>query len=227
MSFTTAHPYDLIGADALSQRLFGADFEVLFEGETEFTSGADAQSKLDARRRALDANIGARDSLNPDTFTVAMSKVVTPHGTAIGGGATFARWFAGQTNPTDLANLEFQLPACVELLYPSTNTQDIYGNVTGLGSLRSANVAQKAPVWNIADHTTNFIPQAAYAGVGIFLDQSNCGPGVIRAAAAFNYKAIEGGSILSVSVGWGAFSVSIGGGTLELQKSTPPIYFNI
>ena len=61
----------------------------------------------------------------------------------------------------------------------------------------------------------------------VYLQLTNTCGKVVNVGADLTYEANQGGSVVSVSAGWGFLSVSYGSAGLKRQEGTSPIYFNM
>lgn len=66
-----------------------------------------------------------------------------------GGHWKFANYFAGQTDPDDVATLEFDINKCAKLQHFDMATYATSGKSTKLGSLRDTNLGANAPIWSV------------------------------------------------------------------------------
>ncbi|WP_141658781.1 hypothetical protein [Carbonactinospora thermoautotrophica] len=107
----------------------------------------------------------------------------------------------------------------------SVSTYDERNRSTRLGYLKSSNLNNKAPIFGVRDHEVGFVSQADHGYMGVTLSKT-C-RGAREVAAAFDYEANQGGSVMSVSAGWGGLSVSYSNQGLTLQKGTNPIYWKM
>lgn len=153
-----------------------------------------------------------------DGFVVGIATSRHPASTVASVSGTW-NWrddFVGQGPPVDIAALRFS-SNCVQ--YGSTSASTYrYDNVsTGRASLRSAGVGSGGPIWNIADGVSGFVNYTDHGTVTQSVDLAGCS-GAMQ--AAFDYEANIGGSVSSVSIGWGALSVNYGSQSTVLQKST-------
>ncbi|WP_139179325.1 hypothetical protein [Curtobacterium sp. MCBA15_005] len=226
--FQEQHPDDLAAQDAEAMRLFGTHIQVRFEGRSTFVDGTTAQRQKDAAdaasvRRGQEAT--TLSSLPTDVFKVWVVKVNTLYGWEFGGHWKFANYFAGQTDPDDVATLEFDINKCAKLQNLDMATYDTSGKSTKLGSLRDANLGANAPIWNVEDKEKGFGNQADSGAALAWLNADSCPKNHYEGRAAFSYHAVENGAVGNVSASWGNFSVSTSGSTLELQKSTQPFDF--
>ncbi|PPH24454.1 hypothetical protein [Rathayibacter toxicus] len=221
--FQIDHPDDLAGQDAEAMRLFGSHVQVRFEGRKDFVDGLVAQREKDTAIEK--AKVVPMDSLNNDVFTVWVIKVNTIYGWEFGGHWDFADFFAGQTDPDDVATMEFNIDKCAKLQNLEITTYDVDGNRTNLGSLRDANLGANAPIWNIEDKVSGFRNLADSGAALVWLNADACPLNHYEGQAAFVYHAVENGSVGNVSASWGNFSVSTSGSNLELQKSSQPFDF--
>lgn len=124
--------------------------------------------------------------------------------------------FVGQGPPFDIAALQFS-SGCGEFLSHSSATYKWDGTSTNRGTLRHTGVGTNSPLWNIDAQVSGFENYADNGVVATTYDKGAC-TGTVQ--AAFTYEGNIGGSLTSVSVGWGVLSVNYSGGDLKLQKSS-------
>jgi len=220
------NPDNLAGQDQLAMKLFNNHLWVRFDGATDFVTGTQAQAQVNAAKAALPSTPGTvTTKAARNLFKVWVVKVNTLWGWQFGGHWEFDPSFAGQTNPDDVATLQFKIDKCAKLSNLQIRTRDYYGKDTHLGYLKDANLGRNAPIFGIQDHTKGFINQAHSGTALAWLSADNCPGNHYEGQAAFVYQAVEGGAVASVSAGWGAFSVSLNGQTVDQQRSTQPFDF--
>lgn len=227
LSYVQAHPEDYAGQDSLAQKLFGSRVYVSFDGEAEVT-GDIASRKIQEANRTAAGDILAlapAGSLPTDIFTISISRSAISSGMWVGGHTNFRSDWAGQAAPHDVGTLQFQTPACVTLNNHSITTSAGNGAITNLGYLYDAKVTAKSPVFKVNDYMNGFVMQAKNVTASVVLKKSGCS-GAQLISAAWKYEANQGGSIGTISAGWGFLSISYGGSTLKLQKSSSVINFS-
>lgn len=236
LAYQAAHPDDLVGLDALTMKYTGKGVEVKFSDSPEVFAAAAAEQHIASRRakgtvdsrRAPSADGVAVRGISQDLFSVWVEKIPLygpPSMMRITGRWDFKNSFAGQNSPYDIAALSFDMSSCVEMSGHSISTFSVTGKNTYRGSLRSANTAAHAPIWNVADGTKAFENLADRGGAGVTLT-NRCKSGQ-RIGADFSYAFNSGGSIISVTAGYKALEVTYSGKPLELQKGSTPIYFTM
>jgi hypothetical protein len=236
IAYQDAHPDDLVGLDALVRKYTSKSIQVGFSGMKAALNASEAESHLRAwhasksASRSSDALATPGSTVSPmalpsNTFTawIVETPLVGPPAQArYNGRWDFKDSFAGQSSPVDVAALEFDMPSCMHMVNHGVSTYSVTGTNTRLGSLRTANVAAKAPIWNIADRTSGFQNLADHGAAGVTI-QKYC-TGSTDVAADFSYEFNQGGSVISVTAGWGFLSVSYSGTDQHLQKGSSIIY---
>lgn len=236
IAYQDAYPDDLVGLDALVRKYTGKSIQVGFSGMKGALNASQAESHLRAwlasepvsqsgAALAVHGSAVTPMALPSNTFTawIVETPLMGPPAQArYNGRWDFKDSFAGQSSPVDVAALEFDMPSCMHMINHSVSTFSVTGVNTGLGSLRTANVAAKAPIWNIADRTSGFQNLADRGSAGVTV-QKYC-TGSTSVAADFSYEFNQGGSVISVTAGWGFLSVSYSGTHQHLQKGSSIIY---
>lgn len=163
--------------DAEALRLFDTHIQVRFEGQPKLVDGTTAQGQKDAADAAA-AHRGQAtttlSSLPTDVFKVWVVKVNTLDGWEVGGHWKFANYFAGQTDPGDVATLEFDINKCAKLQHLDMATDDTSGKSTKLGSLHDANFGANAPIWNVEDKEKGSGNQADSGAALAWLNADSC-----------------------------------------------------
>jgi prepilin-type processing-associated H-X9-DG protein len=211
-----------VGLDRLSKRLTGQGTRVSINGDGEVTP-EHAQAVLDGKHSGL-----TRAAFPSDAFDVYVTYVPLAQGSRQL--TVYGQWdwrddFVGQAAPEDIASLQFSYPDCVRHGNLAANTGMWDGSVTNRATLRDAGVSSKAPIWNIHDGTSGFANLTDNGCVTSTLNAANCTVGgPAQVGIAFAYEANRGGSVVSVSAGFGALSVGYSNQGDVLRKSSQPIY---
>lgn len=158
-----------------------------------------------------------------DVFTVNIVKGTVGNTIIVTGSVDWRDNFAGQSAPFDIASLRFS-SGCGTLSNLTSSTRDLRGNTTSRSSLREAGVGTNAPIWNVDSVTSGFENQADRGSFQARYDITNCGGTTVQ--AAFDYEGNQGGSLVSVSAGWGGLSVGYNAAGLVLKKSTQALSLN-
>ncbi|HET9657705.1 MAG TPA: hypothetical protein VFP72_20305 [Kineosporiaceae bacterium] len=236
IAYQDAHPDDLVGLDALARKYTGRGVKVAFSGTNGTLNASQAQAHLKAWQASKTSSPQVKAAATPvgmvkpmalpnDTFAVWIVQTPLmgpPAQWRYNGRWDFKDTFAGQSSPVDVASLSFDMPSCMRMVGHSISTFSVTGTNTYLGSLRSANVAAKAPIWNIADRTSGFQNLADRGSAGVTV-QKYCTEST-QVGADFAYEFNQGGGLFSVTAGWGLLEVSYTGSDQHLQKGTAPIY---
>ena len=225
LQYQEAHPGDLVGLDRLAYKYTGKHLVASVSGHTGLLTAEVAQ-----RAASDSADLAAASACTGGIprFTVTIEAVPLygpPDMRRVTGRWNFPDCWAGQRTPVDIASLAFNMADCFRMGGHNISTYSVTGRNTYRGTLRTANVGSKAPIWNVADYTTNFEMQADHGGAGVTISDY-CG-GSHQVGAAFDYEANAGGRVLSVSAGWGGLGVSYSGSPMTRQLGTTPVYFNL
>lgn len=225
IEYAQANPEDYAGIDALSQKLFGTRYYVLLPGEKEEVTGKQAAAKKAFIDRTSDDKYGIL-SLPVDTFGITVARSTVSTGVYVTGSVTFKSTYAGQEAPHDVASLQFAAPSCITLSNHGIGTSSTSGATTNVGYLSDANVANKAPIWRINDHTVGFSNQAHRSSAYVLLRKSGCS-GSQSISAAHRYEHNKNGSLASISASWGRLSLGYSGSPQTLQKSSSVMNFTM
>jgi hypothetical protein len=220
--FVAEHPRDLVGLNELAKQLTGEGTRVSLNNEGEVTP-AHAQSVLDGK------NSRTARAIPSDAFDVYVTYApLAPGSRQL---KIYDQWnwrddFVGQGAPEDIAELQLSIPdGCVRHGNLGANTGKWDGAITNRATLRDAGVSTRSPIWNINDGTSGFENLTDNGYITATLDASQCtvgGPAQI--GFAFTYEANRGGSVVSVSAGFGGLSVSYANQGDVFKKSSQPIW---
>ena len=236
LGYQAAHPDDLAGLDKLVFHFTGRHIAVRGNGMPKTLDGVQAQPYLDAARQAdarIDAKAGGRKlpvaaSGGIPAYSVNVTAVPLmgpPSMMRITGSWQFPDAWAGQDPPVDEASLGFtSLPTCVHQIGYAVNTYTYNMKSTNLGYLENANIANSAPIWAIKDGESGFVAQAGRGNVALTLENF-CGRQ--QYGVTFQYDANQGGSVVSVSAGFGFLTVSYNSPGLTRNEGTAPLYFTV
>lgn len=203
------HPGDWIGAADLVESLGGS---IAISGDDGVLITPEAAT---AAFRSMDGDDNERVTPYawPSTaFTVAVAVVTsgpTDSTVSIAGGWNWKDNFIGQGSPVDIASIMVN-KSCGTWGSYSATTKKWNGVATkGRASLRSGGTGTAGPVWNIADGVSNFENQVDNGTVSAVYTRSGCSAAEKKSIQAeFVYEGNDGGSVVSVSAGWGGFQVS-------------------
>jgi hypothetical protein len=220
--FVAENPQDIVGLNKLSQKLTGQSVRVSLNNEGE-VSPEHGQAVLSGESTGIQPM-----AFPSDAFNVFVTYVPLAQGSRqlkVYGQWNWRDDFVGQGAPEDLASLQFTYPDCVRHGNLLANTGKYEGTVTNRATLRDAGVGSKSPIWNIADGTSGFANLTDNGYVTSTLNAANCTVGgPAQVGIAFSYEANRGGSIASVSVGWGFLNIGYNSQSDVLRKSSQPIY---
>ena len=225
LAYAEAHPDDLTGLDRLAFKYTGEHIIASTNGISGQMDAATAQEVFRTKNAAVAASACTGGIPNFSVTIEVIPLVGPPAQKRVTGRWNFPDCFAGQAAPVDLASVEFSMPDCMRMINHNVSTFSVSGKSTYRGSLRTANVAGKAPIWNIADYTTNFEMQADHGGTGVTI-QDYCA-GTTTIGTAFDYEANIGGGVVSVTAGFGGLGVSYSGSPQAKQLGTVPVYFSL
>lgn len=226
LAYQEAHPGDLVGLDKLAFEYTGKHLVASVRGKGNNLSAAAAQRAEAESVAEVEATACTGGIPNFSVTIEAVSLAGPPDLKRVTGRWNFPDCWAGQRTPEDIASLQFLMADCFRMGAHSISTYSVSGRNTYRGTLRTANVASKAPIWNVADYTTNFESQADHGGAGVTISDY-CG-GTHQVGTSFDYEANGGNSsVTGVSAGWGFLSISYGGSMMKKQLGSPSLYFNL
>jgi hypothetical protein len=231
ISYGEQHPDDLIGYDDLVFTYTGKHIQVGIPGSSKPLTARQAEKAL-PKKSLTPSDFHAQAGIPNFKPTIVAAELLGPWPSGVHGEYRITgRWnfpdsWAGQAKPVDIASLSFQgLATCFHLINYSISTFNVSGKNTHLGSLRTSTGGTNG-VWNVADGTSGFESQADHGGAGITV-QDKCSGKAQDLAAAFDYEANQGGSVVGVGVGWGALNVSYSNPGLTRELGTAPVYFKL
>ena len=136
-------------------------------------------------------------------------------------------WIASGGGP-DIATITARPLAgkCAQVKRTVSHTYNYRLQETRRSSLRNSGVTTLAPIINVNDATSGFMLATDNGVMGTYYDRTSarCRAGV-QADFHFEHN-IGGGSVIGVSVGWGALNVSYSSGSDERnrdQKAANPV----
>lgn len=227
--YKAQHPTDLAGIDRLVYHYTGSHLQVMVSGVDRVMNGQEAQRYFAVPTTyPTDASGGGIPVFK---LAVYVNKIYGhPKERQLTGTWNFPDSWAGQKNPPDDATIETDLPSCYQMMnmYSDTFSTPVSGKSTetNRGTLRDANLKEKSPIWDIHDYTKGFNDQADSGYVSVII-RRKCSKAHSNLGTVFAYQATEGGSVTSVSAGYGFFSVSSSGTELKRKQSTKPLYFSL
>ncbi|GAA3733520.1 hypothetical protein [Salinactinospora qingdaonensis] len=215
-AYQAENPKDYVGLEKLVESL-GGEFSVStsITGETSAEEAMAINSEFDGQEAPSGM---ATQSWPSDAFVVSVASSQHPSSpsASVSGYWNYRDDFVGQGSPYDIAALRFS-DSCGQYSSYNAQTYNYQGTTTNRATLRSAGVGTSGPAWNIEDGVSGFVNYTDNGYVSVRYDLSECG-GTVQ--AAFDYEGNNGGSVLSVSAGWGGLSVSYSNPGLTLQKSS-------
>lgn len=230
-NYEKEHPLDIGGLSDLVRSMTGLEIPVTLNGVDGTLTGDQAQAVMDARHEAHLRSQSTRAvsplSVPVDAFTVGFSWVPLigdPNkdpGFYAHGIWNFDDAYVNGSAPDDMAGIQLNMnSACHSIV--STYSQANYYDGTYAGAdatyLKESGVSSFAPVVGLRDQATNFMLNVDHGTVDTLVDFS-CGPNTIQGAFTYEHNQ-DGGSVIGVSAGWGAFNVSYSGNPSTLQKSS-------
>jgi hypothetical protein len=222
-AYIVAHPMDFKGINALVVRYRNVPIRVATVGVDHAMTADEAAALVQQRTRA---SVGMLAGI--PTPQIYITSVKITKGVQFWGTWDFPDTWAGQGSPVDIAGQTFSAPSCARMQNGAIWTYAVRSGSTGLGSTR-----QTAPnaswLWNVRDSVTAFENQADRGTTRVEIVRSAaCSASLKNIGAAFDYEAnTGGGSITSVSVSFGFFSVSYSNPGLTGHWGTAPIYVYI
>jgi hypothetical protein len=230
-AYALRHPGDFVGLDRAAFAATG-EHPVISTDERPGTA-TPAQATSYMRRYGGGSQtpipLGGIPTFSLGVAATAIGTGVVPRGKplpyVVTGSWNFPDSWAGQASPTDEATLQFDMPSCVHMSNFHSATYTYQNRSTNLAFLKSSNVNNKAPIWSVSDKESSFVSQADHGTVSLQLDNT-CGKAV-SVGADFTYEANQGGSLVSVSAGWGFLSLSYSSAGLRRQQGTAPLYFTM
>lgn len=226
--YRLVNPHDLVGLDKIVRAHTGKGVETSVDGSAPL-SATEAQERYDrflAAESTPKTQDGVEGAVPVDAFIVFLQTYPSPSGGAV---VVMGSWdwrddFVGQGNPMDLAAIELERPTCVEVPDPEAAAAYWDEDLGPSPTLREAGLNGGGVVWNVDARPIGFENQADHGVVTVTADAQNCPDPTVRIGAAFSYEANNGGSVLGVSAGWGAFNVSYSPEATFLRKSTAAVY---
>lgn len=145
-------------------------------------------------------------------FTASVAVVTTgptDSTVSIAGAWNWKDDFVGQGSPVDIAAILIS-KSCGTWGSYAASTKKWNGTATsGRTSLRSGGVGSAGPIWNIIDGVSNFENYVDNGVVSAVYNRSACSASEKKTIQGeFVYEGNAGGSLISVSAGWGGFGVS-------------------
>lgn len=223
--YRAQNPTDIEGLDELVQTLGGTlDVSTNATGPTTAVKATEAMAAVDSTSTSnTEAPVieTAASNFPTDVFVVSVTSARHPASTvaSVSGQWNWRDDFSGQAAPFDLATLGFS-SGCGKISGHGSSTTSLEGDGTDVATLRDSGVSSNAPIWNIDARTSGFVNSADRGTVAVSYDVADCSGSV---QAGFIYEGNQGGSLVSVSAGWGALSVSYSSPGLILQKSSTTI----
>lgn len=234
-AFADAHPFDFAGLDRLVLDATGKHLTMSVNGVAGELTGTEAQAVYDRRKATFERTQQAKDSgalplavpVDAFTVTVAFIPVYGPPPTyKVRGTSNFRDNYVNGSAPDDYGSVGLKLPSCYDIVSTTAVSYNYRNQVTyGVTYLQEGGLGSNAPIVGVRDRTSGFVMNADHMVMDVVAKAygASCGPA--RIGAQFRYEHNQdGGSVLSVSAGFGFLSVSYGGGGSHLQKSTNPIY---
>lgn len=221
LEYAEENPADVEGLEELATSLGG---QVESNSSTLYTNEVPGLSDDSVTENSDSSPITPMASNFPsDVFTVNITVSSVGDTKIVTGSFDWRDDFAGQAAPFDVAALRFS-DGCGGISNLTSSTVNVSGQQTERTTLRNAGTSTNAPVWNVDAITSGFENQADLGAFSAQFDTSACGGKTVR--VAFDYEGNQGGSLASVSAGWGGLSVSYSNPGLVLKKSTQPVTLN-
>jgi hypothetical protein len=207
-AYVRQHPGDWVGAQQLVESL-GGSMTITGDDGTLTTpeAAAAAYDAMDGQKAG-----GFTTMAWPtNAFTVSVAVVTsgsTDSTVSIAGAWNFRDDFLGQGSPVDIAAILVN-KSCGTWGSYSASTYRYNKTSTGRATLRSGGTGTHGPIWNVSDSISNFMSNADNGVVSAVYNRSGCSSTDKRTIQGeFVYEGNDGGSVTSVSAGWGGFNVS-------------------
>ncbi len=212
--YVAEHPGDWAGLNRLVDSM-GGPLQVAGEGGARISP--DSLGHLDlftpmAGENVLDAQMGIQ-AWEPNAFSVVMAWGLSgPDDSTVSltGAWDFRDDLLYQGAPEDIGGLSVSEDCGLWGGYTAATWKG-GSTVTeyDLVSLRESGIGERGPVWNVQDSVKDFVNQADSGATSAVYDTSTCTASEkSQLQASYAYEGNDGGSVLGVSIGWGAFTVS-------------------
>lgn len=232
-AFEEAHPLDIAGLGALVKEVSGQEMHVSVSGVPGTLSAREAQRIFD--QRAALATKGSLTRTSPsiaapmavplNAFTVAVSWIpVSSTQVKAHGVWNFRDDYVNGSDPDDYSSVALQL-GCSRITGTTTITYDYLNNQTANSAyLYASGLSTGAPISGVRDRASGFklLTDHGYTDV-LVTRPSGCAAHTIGADYSFEHNQ-DGGSVFSVTAGWGNLQVNYNSVGSRLQMSTNPIY---
>ncbi|HSV65941.1 MAG TPA: hypothetical protein VLJ59_08570 [Mycobacteriales bacterium] len=228
--FELAHPLDLAGLERLVTGYTGRPLQVRLNGVDQPLDGRTAQQVIDSRWQARHPAAVSPLSVPTNAFSVGVTLV------PISGAATTFRghgfWdfrdnYVNGSSPDDYSTVEVtgDRPRIRILATDNCVTFNYRGQVTrGVSYLQNGGAGSLAPICGYRDGTTGFALNVDHGFMDVRFQLVPGGRNPL-VGAQFWYEHNQGaGAAVSVSAGWGDFTIDYTGGPSHLQKSTNPVW---
>lgn len=218
--YVALHPGDWVGARDLVEELGGT---MVISGDNGEVVTAEQAT---ARFQALNGNGTEIETYAwPSLAFTANVAVVTSGPTdttvSIAGAWNWKDSFIGQGSPVDIAAILVNKSCGTWSGYTSSTYKWNGTKTSGRSSLRSGGTGSTGPGWNIIDGVSNFENLVDNGTVAAVYNRSACSSTDKKnIQAEFVYEGNSGGSVLSVGLGWGGFSVSYSGSPNTQTRSS-------
>ncbi|MGC1211098.1 MAG: hypothetical protein WA890_07545 [Micromonospora sp.] len=226
-AYRSAHPDDMVGIDRILRKYGHEPMSVSVSGVTGVLSAEEAERVI-ARRGAENMAAAARSGVPTNAFTVSVSIYgeFLGHNKNIVGQWNFRDNYVNGSDPDDVAGIEVNLNGCWKIVGTSAQVADYQGKThNSLVWLENGGVSNGSPAWGINDSVSGFkmltdngqvVGKFAPLGSGCYKKQIG---------GQFVYEHNQDGSGgVSVSIAWGAFSVSYSNPGSKMRKSTNPLW---
>jgi len=228
--FIHENPLDFVGIDELAYKYTGRHVITSVSGAGQNLNAEEVMVILEARAALPSGTRPQSKVVQPlavpvDAFTTTFSWIPRPN-TGNFPYAAYGTWdfrddFVNFSPADDTASNSWSstLPDCQTITGNHVATYQYDGvETTGVGWIRDQGASTRAPIAGIRDDVSGFVGNADHGYLLTDMENS-CGPSTMQGQFIYEHSQ-DGGSVVGVSAGWGALSVSYSGSPSTLQKAS-------
>lgn len=231
-AYELANPLDLAGLGRLVQAATGKAMLVTTDDSSGFVSPATAQAHLNSVDQVGPSSPGRVQpytTLPSNFFAVSFAwvPITGPPRTVVAHGVwNFPDSHQIGASPDDFSSIQTQR-GCSSFGPIRTITYNYKNQRTSNAAfLYSSGLSSGAPISEIVDRNSGFVSNADHGYTDVSI-QNTGACDTHQVGGSYSYKTEYGGSVVSVSAGWGFLSVTLGGGSHSLQHSTGASYYTL